>query len=109
VGIFGGTERRGRWRPALRQTAVAIFGGVALDFREAELPPRELDLRAYAVFGGVDLNLPDGMRVEMTGFSLFGGRTVKVGRTPPAPGTPVLRLRAVALFGGVAAKAEPAH
>jgi hypothetical protein len=32
---------------------VAIFGGVVLDLREAELPPGVLRLHAYALFGGV--------------------------------------------------------
>jgi hypothetical protein len=81
-----------------------VFAGVVLDLREAQLPPDELVMRAYAFFGGVKIVVPDGMRVEMTGFSLFGGRKVGAGQAPGAPATPVLRLHAVAIFGGIAAE-----
>ncbi|MGY1773187.1 DUF1707 SHOCT-like domain-containing protein [Blastococcus sp. SYSU D00813] len=101
VAVFGGTERRGRWRPATRQRATAVFGGVVLDYREADLPPGPLHVRATAVFGGVDLVLPEGATVELTGFSLFGGRDVKArGGSGPAGG-PAVHVRAVAVFGGV--------
>lgn len=107
VAVFGGTERKGRWRPARRETAVAVFGGVELDFRDAELPPGELELRAYAVFGGIDITVPEGVRVEMTGFAVFGGRDVEASGAGPGggPGT-VIRLHAVAIFGGVTAKTK---
>lgn len=102
VGVFGATDRQGRWRPARRQSVLALFGGVRLDLREAELPSDALELRAYALFGGIQIAVPEGMRVELTGFSLFGGRSVKAGRATSASDTPVLHLKAVALFGGVA-------
>lgn len=101
VAVFGGTERRGRWRPAVRQRAAAVFGGVVLDYREADLPPGPLGVQATAVFGGVDVVLPEGTTVELTGFSLFGGRDVKPrGRTGAGDGRTV-HVRAVAVFGGV--------
>jgi Domain of unknown function (DUF1707) len=39
VAVFGGTVRTGRWVPARRETAVAVFGGVELDYRDAPLGP----------------------------------------------------------------------
>ncbi|WP_127782831.1 LiaF domain-containing protein [Rhodococcus sp. X156] len=109
VAVFGGTERRGRWRPAQRVVAVALFGGVTLDLREAELPPDVLDLQCYAAFGGVQVTVPEGTRVEMTGFSLFGGRSVTASGASAVPGAPVIRLRAVAFFGGVEVTAKPSR
>lgn len=112
VAVFGGTERRSRWRPARRQSVLALFGGVRLDLRDAEFPADGLELRVSAVFGGIDILVPAGMRVEMTGFSLFGGRSVS-GDTAGADtagadtGLPTLRLHAVALFGGVDTKVAP--
>ncbi|RBY83332.1 DUF1707 domain-containing protein [Blastococcus sp. TF02A-26] len=100
VAVFGGAERRGRWRPAARQTAVAVFGGVVLDYREAEPLPQVLHLRATAVFGGVDVVVPEGTTVEMSGFAVFGGRSANVASAAGRSG-PVVRLRAVAVFGGV--------
>jgi Domain of unknown function (DUF1707) len=106
VAIFGGAVRRGRWVPARRETAVAVFGGVDLDYREAPLGPGTLELRAFAVFGGVQVTVPEGVHVEMTGFALFGGRDVR-GGPPAGPGAPVLRVHAVAVFGGVEARVRP--
>lgn len=101
VAVFGGAERRGRRRPARRESAVAVFGGVVLDYREAGPFPDVLDLRATAVFGGVEILVPAGTSVEMTGFALFGGRSVAVRGAATGAAAPVVRLRAVAVFGGV--------
>jgi hypothetical protein len=105
VAVFGGAVRRGRWLPAWREKAVAVFGGVELDYRDAPLGPEPLELRAFAVFGGVQITVPPGVQVEMTGFSLFGGRQVH--GADAGPGAPVLRVQAVAVFGGVEAKVRP--
>jgi hypothetical protein len=102
VAVFGGAERRGRWRPAVRQAAVAVFGGVVLDYRAAGPLPEVLHLNATAVFGGVEIVVPRGTTVDMTGFALFGGRSVDVGAAG-RPG-PVVRLRALAVFGGVSVR-----
>src|ERR687885_2175351 len=103
VAVFSGAKRTGRWRPARRETVVAVFGGVEIDLREAELPPRELHLSAWAFFGGVDVTVPEGMRVEATGFALFGGRDIRGGESAD-PTAPVLRVHAVTVFGGVNVK-----
>jgi hypothetical protein len=100
VAVFGGAVRKGRWTPARQETAVAVFGGVELDYRDAALPAGTSQLRAFAVFGGVDVAVPEGVRVEMTGFAVFGGREAR-GDDAAAPGAPVLRVHAVAVFGGV--------
>ena len=55
-----------------------------------------------AVFGGIELTVPPGSRVRLSGLSLFGGRELKV---EPGDG-PELAVRAIAVFGGVEIK-EP--
>ncbi len=107
VAVFGGAERRGRRRPARRESALAVFGGVVLDYREAAPFPEVLQLRATAVFGGIDVVVPEGTTVDMSGFALFGGRSTKVAGAAGGPGAPVVRLRAVAVFGGISVRSEP--
>jgi hypothetical protein len=51
--------------------------------------------------------VPEGVRVELTGFALFGGRDVRGGEAWTPPDAPVLRVHAVAVFGGVAVKVRP--
>jgi uncharacterized protein DUF1707 len=108
VAVFGGARRKGRWVPARSERAAAVFGGVELDYRGAALGSETLELRALALFGGVDVTVPDDVHVELTGFALFGGRDVSGGVGVAAgPMSPVLRVHALALFGGVTVKARP--
>jgi hypothetical protein len=102
VAVFSGARRKGRWHPARRETAVAVFGGIEIDLREARLPAGGMRLSAVAVFGGIDVTVPEGTRVELSGFSVFGGREVSGDEGPP--GAFVLHVHAVAVFGGVNVK-----
>jgi hypothetical protein len=104
VAVFSGAERKGHWRVPRRSRAVAVFGGVDLDLREAQLAARETYLTVVAVFGGVSIKVPEGVEVRMSGMAVFGGKSVKV---PPAPaGAPILHVRCTAVFAGVDVKAE---
>ena len=77
------------------------YGGGRLDLRGATIAPGGADLRIRAIFGGVQLIVPETWRVEMSTTPLFGG--VANGTTRPLdPDAPVLRLSTLAVFGGVA-------
>jgi hypothetical protein len=101
--IFGGVERRGSWSVARQLKARAILGGIVLDFRDAALPPGVTDLHVSAVFGGIEIIVPPGLSVEVSGTAIFGGFG-HVERVPAVadPDRPVLRVRGRAVFGGVA-------
>jgi hypothetical protein len=96
VALFGGfskTPLPPGWR---RHTALALLGGGDLDLG-APMPADDARLTAIAILGGIDVRVPPGVRIALSGLSLFGGRDVKV-----APGDgPTIRVRAVAIFGGV--------
>jgi hypothetical protein len=100
VSIFGGTERKGRWRTADMHWVFSVFGGSDLDFREASLDGGEANVFVFDLFGGTDLYVPDGIDVDFDGFALFGGHGEHGSDQPPRPGAPVLKIRAVSLFGG---------
>ena len=79
----------------------AVLGGIDLDLREAE-PTEGMALEAIAVFGGIRVVVPPAWRVDLEGTPLFAG--VSDERSPSGAGTaegPVLRLRALAVFGVV--------
>jgi hypothetical protein len=83
----------------------AMFGGIDLDLREAELAPEGANLDAFAAFGGVSVRVPKGWRVNVTGLPLFGGldnKTLQNGHLPED--APRLNVNATALFGGVEVK-----
>jgi hypothetical protein len=106
IAIMGGCERRGRWRPAPRSIALAIMGGVGLDLRDATIDSDELVITAVAVMGGVDIVVPEGVDVQLSGFALMGGNDHHPGTTPVRAGTPTVYVRAFSLMGGVDVKVK---
>jgi hypothetical protein len=102
VGVMGGAERKGAWTPARRVVAVAVMGGVDLDFREARFGPGVTEVTVVAIMGGVDIVVAPGVHVESDGIALMGGfghASSAPGAVPP--GAPVLRIGGLALMGGV--------
>lgn len=105
IAIFGGASRRGRWQADPKMTAVTIFGGATIDFREADLPQQEITLNCTSAFGGMQIVVPPEMRVIDSGIALFGGRDVRTGGPESAdPRAPVLRLTGLTIFGGLDVK-----
>jgi class 3 adenylate cyclase len=100
LGILGGGTQRGRWRVEGETNAVAFMGGVTLDLRQAEIDGPEILIKATAFMGGIDIIVPEGVDVVMTGFAIMGGRECRV-RDEPLPGAPVVRVRGIAIMGGV--------
>lgn len=103
VAVFGGVERRGRWRVRARSQVVAVFGGVDLDLREADFDAPVLELVVQACFGGVELKVPAGITVRNETVNIFGGTEVK-NLGDPVEGAPTLVLKGTVLFGGVTVK-----
>jgi predicted membrane protein len=104
VAVLGGAETVTR-SPHFRHANVsAVFGGATLDMREAHLDPGAT-VDALALFGGVDVIVPKGWRVELGGLPIFGGYEDKtVGDGELLPDAPVLKVAATAIFGGVDVK-----
>jgi hypothetical protein len=108
IALLAGCDRRGRWRPAPRSVAVAVMGGVKLDMRDATIEGDELVITAFALMGGVDIVVPEGIEVDLGGFALMGSNEHKPGDAPVRPGTPVVAVRAFSLMGSVTVKARRA-
>ncbi|MGI3782718.1 MAG: DUF1707 SHOCT-like domain-containing protein [Janthinobacterium lividum] len=103
VAVFGGVERKGRWRVRARSRVTAVFGGVDLDLREADFDAPVVEMNVQTCFGGVDLKVPAGITVRNETVNIFGGTEIKnVGE--PVPGAPTLVIRGTVFFGGVSVK-----
>ena len=102
VAVMGPAKARGRWRPAPKVSAVAFWGGVKIDLRKAEIATPVVDITAWAIMGGVTVVVHPGTRVELDGMVLMGGShdSTPVDDPPPA-GSPVVRVHARGLWGGV--------
>lgn len=109
LGIMCGARRRGRWRPAERITAFAFWGGCQIDFRGAEITTPEVRVTATAVMGGVEIIVPEGVRVEVEGLPLMGGIDRRIRDVPTLPGTPVIKVKAFAFWGGVVVHSRPSR
>lgn len=102
VAALGGVERKGRWIPARQNYAVAVMGGVNLDFREALLPPGETEVWIFTVMGGAEIIVPPGLTVESDGVAILGSfEHTEDSVLNPDPDAPVLRVRGLAVMGGV--------
>jgi predicted membrane protein len=82
---------------------VAIFGGVRLDLRQAGITVDRAVLDTTAIFGGVELRVPETWSVESKGVGIFGGFDDKTVRPKADPNvkTPQLTITGTAVFGGV--------
>lgn len=100
ISPIGGTRHRGHWRVPRHTVAISILGGLDADLGEAELAAPEVMITKVSVIGGVSVRVPPGMRVEVSNFSILGGRNVNLGG-PLAPNAPVLRIRSFSIIGGV--------
>jgi len=107
VAVFSGATRRGAWEPPARVRALALFGGVELDFCEADLleGTTRVDVLALfgGVFGGVTVRVPDDVHVDCGGLGLFGSFSNRSQRAEQAD-APGLQIRGLALFGGAELK-----
>ena len=104
LSLIGGADRKGRWRVPRRATWLTLIGGADLDLREATLEDPDTELTILTVIGGADVVVPEGVVVELSGFTLLGGDDVKLAGEPPPPGAPVIRIRSFTLIGGTDVK-----
>jgi len=101
VGIMNGSKQTGRWRVAAETGAVAIMGGVVLDLRKAEIDEPTVTIHAVAIMGGIDIIVPEGIAVEMSGLNIMGAKDIRVSDAPILPGTPVVKVDAFVLMGSI--------
>ncbi len=75
----------------------AVFGGVECDLRGAIIE-KDGAITVSAIFGGIDILVPDGINVKVNSTSLFGGVSNKTAVHNDAP---TVYVNGICLFGGV--------
>ncbi len=81
----------------------AILGGIDLDLRQAQLNDGRGFLDVTALFGGVEIKVPDTWRVEIKGTPILGGIENQT-KANPDSNAPVLKISGSAMFGGIDVK-----
>ena len=87
-------------------SVAAVFGGADINLRNAQLSENGASLELIAVFGGIDVFVPQGWNVKVSGIPLFGGWENKTSQIKNADGNdvPMLQVSCTAIFGGVTIK-----
>ena len=103
VAVFGGSRRVVDAQDFCGGDITAVFGGVRLDLRRAAIATGRAVLEINAVFGGVEIRVPENWNVQTKGVGVFGGFDDKTLHPKPDPEgkTPELLITGAAVFGGM--------
>jgi predicted membrane protein len=104
LSIFGGGERRINSPDFTRADILAIFGGYKLDLRNAGIKGASAIVDATAIFGGIEILVPETWNVIVRGVGIFGGYGDETHLPELSERAPELIVQGVAIFGGVAIK-----
>lgn len=98
---FGGNKMVSHSRHFEGGSLGALFGGTELDLRDAVLAP-DASLDVFTAFGGTEIRVPEGWRVQTHGLPLFGA--FENAAEGGDEGDPVLDVNATVLFGALEVK-----
>ena len=101
ISVLAQVKRRGHWRLRDHLQVVSIFTVQTLDLGTAQLEAPESVVTIITAFGGASVIAPQGVSLDLSGFALFGGRNDNRAELPPLPASPLIRIRAFSIFGGV--------
>lgn len=103
MSVLSSVQRKGRWTPARANKIFVFMGSVELDFSEAELNPGVTDFEFFTVMGGIEVRVPEGINVELSGLPLLAGIENKLSHSQ-YPGNPTIKLHGTAFMSGVEIK-----
>ncbi|MFF8955808.1 DUF1707 domain-containing protein [Streptomyces sp. NPDC014894] len=98
--FWGGFSRKGTWTVPKLFTGIAVMGGGELDLRDAQFEDGDVEIRCYAIMGGIDIVVPPDLNVEVTGTGFLGDFGER-GEPTADPSAPRVRITGLALMGGV--------
>lgn len=102
IAIFNGAEDTLTSESFEGGELTAVFGGVEVDLRQTVPANQPITINAFALFGGVEMKIPETWRVRKDIIGIFGGTDDSRKQKPETDGGPVdLVVTGFALFGGV--------
>lgn len=107
--VMSGVERKGVWQVGPTHNAFTMMGGIEIDLREAQFTSHEVVINASAIMGGIDITVNAWTRVVVEGMGIMGGFDQARDKVEPQydAGSPVVRVKGVALMGGVTVTRKP--
>jgi hypothetical protein len=111
VAIMGGSVRKGFWTIPSRYRSLAIMGGVEIDLREANFAEAETVIHVFALMGGIEVKVPEGVVVHVDAIGIMGGvdGDSAEASNPVTDGVtvPVVRIVGLAVMGGIVVSRKP--
>ena len=108
LAMFGGVTKAA-WQVPKNHWNFNVFGGSDFDLRECRFSDPVTTLWLNSAFGGADVIVPEGVRIDMGGLAIFGGNELVVENGAIHPNSlpadaPLLKIRGLSIFGGVDVK-----
>jgi hypothetical protein len=103
LAIMSGFDRRGVWVVPEHLSIFCFWGGAELDLRQAKFAAQEVVITISAVMGGATVIVPPHINVQMEGTGIMGGYSGPSGLVDAEldAGSPTVRIRGIAIMGGV--------
>jgi hypothetical protein len=103
MAIMGGVSRRSLSQAFRGGEATAIMGGCEIDLRDAVLNPEGATIDVFAFWGGIEIKIPPGWRVDNRVFVFMAGSEDSTKGAAPST-APALTVRGLAVMGGIEIK-----
>mgnify|MGYP001034149813 CR=1 FL=1 len=98
--VLGGVKRSCNSQDFRGGDITAILGGCEIDLRSAEIQAEQAVIQTFALWGGIEIKVPETWTVICEGFALLGGYEENT-QAPPEGPRKYLVLRGFAIMGGV--------
>ncbi|WP_258177388.1 DUF1707 SHOCT-like domain-containing protein [Streptomyces solincola] len=105
IAVLSSSTRKGRWRIGRRTHAVAVFGSVEIDLTQAVFTQRLTVIEATAVFGNVEVRVPENVTLRGSGSGLLGNFEV-ASLEAGDPEAPVVVVNGFSVLGNIEARAK---
>ena len=103
VALLGSQARHIGSQEFVGGEATAIMGGCDIDLRDAAIADPPAEISVYAFWGGVEIKVPEGWRIDIRGAAILGAMEDHT-RERVTDSDQVLVIRGLALMGGVEVK-----
>ena len=99
MAVFSGTDRVYNDETFQGSNLVAVFGGAKLNLKKAKFT-KDTVIKAFTLFGGIDIIVPDDVKVKLKSGFIFGGFSDDR-KNPSEKGKHTIYIDAAGGFGGV--------
>jgi hypothetical protein len=101
LAIFWDSRRAGPQPLEDEITAIAVLGDAIIDLREAKATAKGITIRAYALLNDVDVIVPEGVAVELSGVAVVGDNKNMARPVPVGTSRFVVKIHGHAVLGDV--------